>query len=76
MLLFCLDSNEICKFEVLNSLAMTTSTKHKKNDGKMSVTGSAVKSYTNDPYFIKKREVALDLIKKTGLPDSFTKENK
>lgn len=33
-----------------------------------------VKDYSNDPFFVKKREAALKLLKKTGLPDSFDKK--
>ena len=33
-----------------------------------------IKDDSNDPFFVKKREAALKLLKKTGLPDSFTKK--
>ena len=33
----------------------------------------AIKDYTNDPYFVKKREIASAFLKKVGLPESFTK---
>jgi len=33
-----------------------------------------IKDYTNDPYFVKKREIASAFLKKAGLPESFTKQ--
>lgn len=32
------------------------------------VTGKGVKDYTNDPYFVTKRETAKAFLKKAGLP--------
>ncbi|MBO9203374.1 MULTISPECIES: hypothetical protein [Niastella] len=34
----------------------------------------AAKDYINDPYFVKKREIAAAFLKKVGLPESFTKQ--
>ena len=31
----------------------------------------AAKDYVNDPYFVKKREIASEFLKKVGLPESF-----
>ncbi|AEV97471.1 hypothetical protein Niako_1095 [Niastella koreensis GR20-10] len=31
----------------------------------------AAKDYVNDPYFVKKREMASEFLKKAGLPESF-----
>jgi len=51
------------------------------NTNKKKVTGKAkladdktIKDYTNDPYFVKKREIASAFLKKAGLPESFTKQ--
>ena len=52
---------------------MATTTK-KRTLNKNAVVDKAMKDYTNDPFFIKKRETSLKLIKRTGLPDSFTKK--
>ena len=35
----------------------------------------APKEYSNDPFFIKKRELSMKLIQKAGLPESFTKKS-
>ena len=32
-----------------------------------------IRDYANDPFFIKKREQAEEFLKRTGLPESFTK---
>jgi hypothetical protein len=54
---------------------MATTTKKKKATKKVKVVvDKAIKDYSNDPYFIKKREKSLKLLKKTGLPESFTKK--
>jgi hypothetical protein len=53
---------------------MATTTKNKATGKKNLVVDKTMKDYTNDPFFIKKRENALKLIKKAGLPDSFTKK--
>lgn len=37
------------------------------------VTDDTIKNYTNDPYFVKKRETAEAFLKKAGLPPSFSK---
>lgn len=34
---------------------------------------SSVSDYANDPYFVKKREIASAFLKKVGLPESFSK---
>jgi hypothetical protein len=53
---------------------MATTTKNKATGKKKAVVDKTMKDYTNDPFFIKKREAALKLLKKTGLPNSFTKK--
>ena len=55
---------------------MATTTKKKKATKKVKtvVVDKTIKDYSNDPYFIKKREKSLKLLKKTGLPESFTKK--
>ena len=53
---------------------MGTTTKNKATGKKKAAGDKIMKDYTNDPFFIKKRETALKLLKKTGLPDSFTKK--
>jgi len=34
---------------------------------------TSVNDYANDPYFVKKREMATVFLKKVGLPESFKK---
>lgn len=47
-------------------------TAKKKITGKVKVaTDKTTKDYTNDPYFVKKREIASAFLKKAGLPESF-----
>lgn len=53
---------------------MGTSTKNRATGKKKTVVDKTMKDYANDPFFIKKREAALKLLKKTGLPDSFAKK--
>lgn len=53
---------------------MATTTKGRATLKKKSLTGKPVTDYANDPFFIKKRESALKLLKKTGLPESFSKK--
>lgn len=55
---------------------MGTTTKNRAKGKKKAVVDKNVKDYSNDPFFVKKREMALKLIKKSGLPDSFTKKKK
>ena len=52
---------------------MATTTKNRTTAKKKAVVDKTMKDYTNDPFFIKKREMALKLIKKAGLPKSLTK---
>ena len=53
---------------------MMGNTSKKKVSGKAKVaTDKTIKDYTNDPYFVKKREIASAFLKKAGLPESFTK---
>jgi hypothetical protein len=52
---------------------MATKTKKSAARKKKEVVDKTLKDYTNDPFFIKKRETALRLIKKTGIPNSFTR---
>ncbi len=54
---------------------MATSTTKKSTGKKKAAGDKTTKDYTNDPYFIKKREIALKLIKKAGLPGSFIKKS-
>lgn len=53
---------------------MGTTTKNRTTGKKKAIVDKNVKDYSNDPFFIKKREAALKLLKKTALPDSFTKK--
>jgi hypothetical protein len=55
---------------------MATTTKNKATGKKKAVVDKTMKDYSNDPFFIKKRETALKLIKKAGVPDTFTKKKK
>jgi len=49
-------------------------TTKKKITGKTKAsTDKTTKDYTNDPYFVKKREMASAFLKKVGLPESFKK---
>jgi hypothetical protein len=52
---------------------MGNTTKKKLTGKTKAVTDKSVKDYTNDPYFVKKREIASAFLKKAGLPDSFKK---
>jgi hypothetical protein len=60
--------------QIFSILTMATSTKNKTTRKKMAVVDKTKKDYANDPFFIKKRETALKVIKKAGLPDTFTKK--
>lgn len=53
---------------------MATTTKNRATGKKKAVVDKTIKDYTNDPFFIKKREMALRLIKKAGLPNSFARK--
>jgi hypothetical protein len=53
---------------------MATTTKNRTTGKKKVVGDKTMKDYSNDPFFIKKREAALKLLKKTGLPSSFAKK--
>ncbi len=53
---------------------MGTTTKNRTTDKKKASVDKTMKDYANDPFFIKKREAALRLLKKTGLPSSFAKK--
>jgi len=53
---------------------MATTSKKRETGKKKAVVDKTMKDYSNDPFFIKKREMALKLIKKAGLPDSFAKK--
>ena len=53
---------------------MAITTKNKVASKRKAIVDKTMKDYSNDPFFVKKRETALKLLKKTGLPDSFTKE--
>jgi hypothetical protein len=52
---------------------MGNTTKKKMADKAKVTTDKTIKDYTNDPYFVKKREIASAFLKKAGLPESFTK---
>jgi len=52
---------------------MGNTTKKKIADKAKVATDKTIKDYTNDPYFVKKREIATEFLKKAGLPESFTK---
>jgi len=52
---------------------MGNTTKKKLTGKSKAVTDKSVKDYTNDPYFVKKREAASAFLKKVGLPESFKK---
>lgn len=39
-------------------------------------TDSIIKDYINDPYFVKKREIASAFLAKVGLPVNSVKENR
>ena len=49
-------------------------TQKKITDKAKVVTDKTTMDYTNDPYFVKKREMAAVFLKKVGLPESFTKQ--
>jgi hypothetical protein len=53
---------------------MATTIRNKATGKKKVPVDKTAKDYTNDPFFIKKREAALKLIKKAALPNSFTKK--
>jgi hypothetical protein len=53
---------------------MAITTKNRITGKKKSVVDKTIQDYANDPFFIKKREAAAKLLKKTGLPESFTKK--
>ena len=52
---------------------MNNITIKKQNSKVKKVATGAVKDYINDPYFVKKREMAAAFLKKAGLPESFKK---
>lgn len=53
---------------------MATTTKNRATSKTKAVVDKTIKDYSVDPFFIQKREAALKLLKKTGLPDSFRKK--
>jgi hypothetical protein len=53
---------------------MGTTTKNKATGKKKALVDKNVKDYSNDPFFVEKRKAALKLLKKTGLPETFTKK--
>ena len=55
---------------------MATTTKKNPTRKARAVIDKTMKDYTNDPYFVKKREMSLKLLQKTGLPESFNKKKK
>lgn len=52
---------------------MRNTTKKKITDKAKVATDKTTKDYINDPYFVKKREIASEFLKKAGLPESFKK---
>jgi hypothetical protein len=52
---------------------MGNTIKKKITDRAKVATDKTTKDYINDPYFVKKREIASAFLKKAGLPESFTK---
>jgi hypothetical protein len=42
----------------------------KRMSGKTKRNTKAVNEYTNDPFFVKKREISRKILLKAGLPDS------
>ena len=48
-------------------------TKQKIKGKSRVATDISISDYTNDPYFVKKREIGAAFLKKVGLPESFTK---
>jgi hypothetical protein len=55
---------------------MGTTTKNKATVKKKVAIDKNVKDYSSDLFFVKKREAALKLLKKSGLPDSFKKKKR
>ena len=60
----------------INIFIVATTTKKKTTRKAKALVDKAIKDYTNDPYFVKKREMSLKLLQKTGLPESFNKKKK
>lgn len=52
---------------------MRNTNKKKITDKAKVATDKTTKDYINDPYFVKKREIASEFLKKAGLPESFKK---
>jgi hypothetical protein len=52
---------------------MKNLSKRKKTVRAVLATDTSMKDYENDPYFVKKREMATVFLKKVGLPESFKK---
>ena len=52
---------------------MATPAKKKANDEAKVIGNKSTNNYINDPYFVKKREMALKIIQKVGLPDSLVR---
>jgi hypothetical protein len=49
-------------------------TKKKKQNSTVKIAAArTTKDYINDPYFVKKREIAITFLKKVGLPPTFSK---
>lgn len=53
---------------------MGTSTKNKATGKKKVVIDKMMRDYSNEPFFIKKREEAFKFLEKAGLPESFAKK--
>jgi hypothetical protein len=52
---------------------MGNTTKKKITEKTKAATDKTTKDYINEPYFVKKREIASAFLKKAGLPESFKK---
>lgn len=52
---------------------MKTITVKKQTSNALKGDPRAVQDYINDPYFVKKREIAVAFLREVGLPKSFKK---
>jgi len=51
-------------------------TTKKRTSGKKKGNIKTASDYSNDPFFIKKREMSLKILRKSGLPDSVSSKKK
>jgi hypothetical protein len=54
---------------------MNTDKRHQKNRSN-AIVNSKVKSYSNDPFFVKKADESKQFLEKHGLPAAFQKRSK